>query len=212
MDNLRSDVGCGRRVNTWCAKSLPPRQTGKCAPPPKRATGAPARRPEKRGETRGSRPEPTWNIASGSRPAMGRPSERAPRECNPRSNARPNRRHGNPAERGNGRPTACTGRPKTGEALGASGFMIDWPFAHTNPAESAALRLAQDGPQERGNHPRGSPCGRSRSRSPHRRRGGWWDGPRSKGPGPYPNGPPAREPNRRDTQTWTTVDGVKRCQ
>jgi len=40
-----------------------------------------------------------------------------------------------------------------GKALGASGFIIDWSFAHSNPADSAALQLAQDGQQERGNHP-----------------------------------------------------------
>ena len=40
-----------------------------------------------------------------------------------------------------------------GKALGTSGFITDWSFAHSNPADSAALQLAQDGQQERGNLP-----------------------------------------------------------
>jgi hypothetical protein len=68
-----------------------------------------------------------------------------------------------------------------GKALGTSGFITDWPFAHCNPADSAALQLAQDGQQERGNHPvlfavrRG--VGASQCTNP-----GGWDGPESERP------------------------------
>ena len=69
-----------------------------------------------------------------------------------------------------------------GKALGASGFITDWSFARSNPADSAALQLAQDGQQERGNHPVLS-AGRREVGASQCTNPGGWDGPGSECPG-----------------------------
>ena len=93
-----------------------------------------------------------------------------------------------------------TGRPKKGKALGISGFMIDWSFARSNPADSATLQLAQDGQQERGNHP-----GTLRS-SPRSRRQPMYE---SEVVGMVQEANALG--NARDPPTWITMDGRKKC-
>jgi hypothetical protein len=81
------------------------------------------------------------------------------------SNARLNRRQGKPALTWEWLREECHAvqdGPK-GKGSGTSGSITDWSFAHSNPADSAAQQLAQDGQQERGGLPgtlRGSPRSR----------------------------------------------------
>ena len=119
-----------------------------------------------------------------------------------RSNARLNRRHGKPAltwERL--RESVMQYRPaQKGKALGTSGSITDWSFAHSNPADSAALQLAQDGQQERGKLPgtlRGSPRSRRQPMYESEEVGMVQE---AKALG-----------NARDMPTWTTIDGLKKC-
>jgi hypothetical protein len=187
----------------WGAAHLPSPhpcgESGNSAPPRKRRDRPHWQCATRSGEKTGSPAEPA-GAASGSRLAMGSQPERAPQTFAVERMFEPSsRKTGRRWERLHG--NAMRHRPaQKGKALGISGSITDWSFAHSNPADSAALQLAQDGQQERGNHPgtlRGSP--RSR-RQPMYEAGvvGMVQEANALG-------------NARDMPTWITMDGLKKC-
>src|SRR5687767_8587893 len=95
-------------------------------------------------------------------------------------------------------------RPKTGQALGASGPTADWPCTRSNPAESAALRLRSTGSRNVGTALGLSAPTTSRGRSREMCRTA---GPRNGGMAQEAN---ARG-NARDRLTWATMVGMKGC-